>query len=100
MTEITQELIMDLLPVYFSGEASEETREAVEAYFAENPGFEQLARRLHAKILESAPVELSPDHEAQTFYQMKIRLAWGVLVLIGVLAVAAFFAVAIMFFVQ
>jgi len=97
MTEITQELIMDLLPVYFSGEASEQTREAVETYFAENPGFEKLARRMHAKILESAPVEMSPDHEARTFYQMKIGLAWGVLVLVGVLALGAFAAVAILF---
>ena len=100
MTEITQELIMDLLPVYFSGEASEQTREAVETYFAENPGFEQMARRMHAKILESAPVQMSPDHEARTLRRARITLMWGVLILIGVLAVGAFVAVAIMFVVQ
>jgi len=97
MTEITQDLVMDLLPVYFSGEASDQTRRIVETYFAENPAFEQMARRLHAKMLDAVPVGLSPDHEAKTFYQMKVRLAWGVLVLVGVLAIAAFAGAAILF---
>jgi hypothetical protein len=42
---VTRDLITDLLPVYFSGEASEDTRRVVEVYFRENPEFERIARK-------------------------------------------------------
>jgi hypothetical protein len=42
---ITQEVITDLLPVYFSGEASSDTRALVDSFFREHPDFEKLARR-------------------------------------------------------
>ena len=41
---ITQEVVTDLLPVYFSGEASRDTKSLVEEYFRENPDFERMAR--------------------------------------------------------
>ena len=41
---ITQGVVTDLLPVYFSGEASNDTRSLVEDYFRENPEFERIAR--------------------------------------------------------
>ena len=41
---ITQEVVTDLLPVYFSGEASSDTKLLVEEYFHENPDFERMAR--------------------------------------------------------
>ena len=41
---ITQEVVTDLLPVYFSGEASSDTKLLVEEYFRENPDFERMAR--------------------------------------------------------
>ena len=42
---ITREVVTDLLPVYFSGEASSDTKSLVEDYFRENPDFERVARR-------------------------------------------------------
>ena len=41
---ITQEVVTDLLPIYFSGEASSDTKLLVEEYFRENPDFERIAR--------------------------------------------------------
>lgn len=41
---ISREVVTDLLPVYFSGEASNDTKSLVEDYFRENPDFERLAR--------------------------------------------------------
>lgn len=41
---IAKEVIIDLLPAYFSGEASVPTRTLVEDYFRENPEFEREAR--------------------------------------------------------
>lgn len=42
--KITKEVVTDLLPVYFSGEASSDTKSLVEDYFRENPDFERMAR--------------------------------------------------------
>lgn len=41
---VTRDVMNDLLPVYFSGEASEDTRTLMEEYFRENPEFERMAR--------------------------------------------------------
>ena len=42
---ITQDVITDLLPLYFSGEASGDTRALVDSFFREHPDFEKLARK-------------------------------------------------------
>jgi heme/copper-type cytochrome/quinol oxidase subunit 4 len=41
---ITDGVVSDLLPVYFSGDASSDTKSLVEDYFRQNPEFERLAR--------------------------------------------------------
>ena len=54
---ITREVITDLLPIYFSGEASSDTKLLVEHYFLENPDFERLARSAGTPLetLRAAP---------------------------------------------
>ena len=42
--KLEREVIIDLLPAYFSGEASAATRTLVEDFFRENPDFEKSAR--------------------------------------------------------
>ena len=42
--KLEREVIIDLLPAYFSGEASAATRALVEDFFRENPDFEKSAR--------------------------------------------------------
>lgn len=48
---VSREVVTDLLPLYFSGEASEDTRQLVEEFFRENPDYERVARAA-AKPLE------------------------------------------------
>src|SRR5262249_38721990 len=43
--KLEREVIIDLLPAYFSGECSAATRTLVEDYFRDNPDFEAAARR-------------------------------------------------------
>lgn len=59
---IAREIIRDLLPIYWSGEASGPTREAVEAAFAQDPAFAAEARRAAEALVElpRAPTD-SPD---------------------------------------
>jgi hypothetical protein len=40
----TQEVVTDLLPIYFAGDASKDTKALVEDYFREHPDFERIAR--------------------------------------------------------
>ena len=42
---ITRNVVADLLPAYFSGEASEDTQSIVEEFFEQHPEFEREARR-------------------------------------------------------
>jgi anti-sigma factor RsiW len=43
---VTRDVITDLLPLYFSGEASDDSRKMVEEFFRQDPEFAHLARRL------------------------------------------------------
>jgi hypothetical protein len=63
---VTREVVTDLLPVYFSGEASGDTKLLVEDYFREDPDFERVARSA-ATPLETlraaAPIAAGPEKE-------------------------------------
>ena len=63
---VTRDVVTDLLPVYFSGEASEDTRRLVEEYFQGNPEFERIARKA-ATPLESlrAAKTIAPEAEKE-----------------------------------
>ena len=55
--KITREVVTDLLPIYFSGDASSDTKSLVEEYFHENPDFERMARSAGTPLetLRTAP---------------------------------------------
>jgi hypothetical protein len=46
--KVTRDVIYDLLPSYFAGDASDDTRALVEAYFETDPEFGRMASRFHA----------------------------------------------------
>ena len=49
---VTREVIYDLLPAYFAGDASDDTRALIEAYFATDPEFARMASRFQSLIAE------------------------------------------------
>jgi len=63
--KLEREVIIDLLPAYFSGEASAATRALVEGYFREDPEFEKFARSAGGPLesLKVAPLSLDPEKE-------------------------------------
>ncbi len=74
---ITQDIIEDLLPAYFSGEASADTRRLVEDYFGRNPAFAVQARRA-AQMLEAlgdTPLP-RPDGELTALKRVRRVLLW------------------------
>ncbi|HTU35582.1 MAG TPA: hypothetical protein VMF66_17390 [Candidatus Acidoferrum sp.] len=86
---VTRDVITDLLPVYFSGEASEDTKQLVEGYFHEDPDFERIARRAATPLetlRRAAPVSPDADKEKQDLQWardefVRRRLAFGVALL-------------------
>lgn len=52
---ITRDIARDLLPAYWSGEASADTRAAVEAYLAQDPAFAEEASRAARALADFEP---------------------------------------------
>jgi len=55
---VTREVITDLLPLYFSGEASADTVAMVDEFFRQDPEFAHLARRMsdvREKLVRDVP---------------------------------------------
>jgi len=71
---LEREVIVDLLPAYFSGEASAATRALVEYYFRQHPDFEKSARSA-ASPLESLKVPtMAPDPTKEKLALERARL--------------------------
>ena len=68
---VSKEIIIDLLPLYFDGEASKESQELVEIYFDENPEFAKDMTKMYKKMKTNSekdlsqimPIELNHDDE-------------------------------------
>jgi hypothetical protein len=74
--KITQDVIMDLLPVYFSGEASLDTKNLIEEFLREHPELSSVVEAQRAGFADSQellqPVEVaSADHELQTLIRTR-----------------------------
>lgn len=77
---ISHEVILDLLPVYLSGDASPATRELVDSYLAEHAAFSAEVRRLQADdggdLDGPMRASLPPDLELRTLGRTRTQLRW------------------------
>jgi anti-sigma factor RsiW len=74
---VTREVILDLLPVYLSGEASPATRTLVEEYMQQDAELAQRIRLQWADNLAKAlPSALPPDLELRSLRRTRSLLAW------------------------
>jgi anti-sigma factor RsiW len=75
--KVTQEVILDLLPVYLSGEASPATRALVEEYLKQD---EEFARRVRVQCAENfaaaLPSSLPPDLELRVLRRTRALLGF------------------------
>ena len=92
---VTREVIVDLLPVYLSGEASPATRSLVEEYMKQDP---ELAQRVRVQWAESfaklAPSAPPPDLELRALRRTHHLLAlqkWLLAIGIGFFATSLSF---------
>ena len=75
MENVTRDVIVDLWPLYVSGEASQDTRGLVEAFLRDAPEFARELKQDAKGPLRGHDVpSLTPDHELRTLAQIKRRL--------------------------
>jgi len=74
---VTREVVTDLLPIYFSGDASKDTKALVENFFVANPDFERVARSA-ARPLETLraapPIAAGPEKERRDLESVRCGL--------------------------
>jgi len=74
---VTREVILDLLPVYLSGEASPATRTLVEEYMKQDPDLAQRIRVQWAdNFAKAVPSALPPDLELRSLRRTRSLLSW------------------------
>ena len=76
---VTREVVTDLLPIYFSGEASGDTKVLVEDYFRQDPDFERIARSAAAPLetlRAAAPIAAGPEKEKRDLESVRWGLQW------------------------
>jgi hypothetical protein len=69
--KVTRDVIYDLLPAYFAGDVSDDTRALVEEYFESDPEFGRMAARFKTLVGERQPKSSSEvdeiERERKTF---------------------------------
>jgi anti-sigma factor RsiW len=73
---ITREVILDLLPVYLSGEASPATRALVEEYLKQDTELAQRIRLQADNLAKAVPSALPPDLELRSLRRTRRLLSW------------------------
>jgi hypothetical protein len=72
MTEVARNVILDLLPLYLSGEASEETITLVKKYLDSDPDLAELAHKMaQAASHNQAPAPRTKEAQMEGFEKTK-----------------------------
>ena len=93
---ITREVVNDLLPIYFSGEASGDTKVLVEDYFRQDPDFERIARNV-ATPLETLRIAAPIKARSETEKRDLESVLWGLRRRKWLFGVSAFLTLAPLF---
>ena len=91
---VPREVILDLLPLYLSEEASPETRELVKEYLDNDPDLARLAIQWKERFPESPPVPVNHDAQAVAYQEAKRQIANRVITVAAVVAIGTLFLAA------
>lgn len=75
MMNLHEDVILDLLPVYFGDEASQASREIVDAYFEAHPQFAKTVRAAQAHVTH-VPGNASANGGQVAIKRVKSQLKW------------------------
>jgi hypothetical protein len=74
---VTRDVIYDLLPAYFAGDVSADTRKLIEDFFATDPEFGRMAARFQTiaeRARQSDAVSIEAERERRSFSRVRARL--------------------------
>jgi hypothetical protein len=84
MTHVPEEVILDLLPLYFTGEASAASTELVDSYFAAHPHFAKTMRAVNSSP-PYVPGNAAPNEGHAAIRRVKNHMIWrSALIAIGI----------------
>jgi hypothetical protein len=83
---VTKDVILDLLPLYYSDEASNDTRVLVEDHLQRDPELAKLAEAGRTRLTGPPPPPVNPDAQALAFSEAKRQIANRVITLAIVVA--------------
>lgn len=69
--KVTRDVVTDLLPVYFSDQASVDTKQLIESFFREDPEFARIAKEKSRLRFEEFNIQLPVQHEADALARTK-----------------------------
>lgn len=83
---VTREVIMDLLPLYLSDEASTDSRALVQEHLENDPELARMAAQWKDRLPEPPPVPVNHDAQAIAYQEAKRQIANRVITLAAAIA--------------
>ncbi len=90
MSNITRDVILDLLPLYLANEVSADTRLLVASFLEQDPTLARIAEQSHMVFTDDAPIPVSKETEMETYKETKKLMFWRTAIIAGVAAFALF----------
>lgn len=90
MSEVTRDVILDLLPLYLADEVSADTRILVEKYLEQDQTLARIAEQSHMMFADDAPIPLSKETEMELYKETKRLMYWRTIIIAGVVACVLF----------
>jgi anti-sigma factor RsiW len=86
MMAVTRDVILDLLPLYFSDEASPDSQALVKEHLESDPELARLATQWKERIPEAPPAAVNPDAQVMAYQEAKRQIANRVITLAAAIA--------------
>jgi hypothetical protein len=91
MSEVTRNVILDLLPLYLADEVSVDTRTLVEKYLESDPELLAIVEKsAAAKLPEDIPIPLKKEDQMEAYLQAKKYMMRRTLIWASLIALALF----------
>jgi hypothetical protein len=88
MMAVTRNVILDLLPLYLSDEASQDTRVLVEEHLEADQELARLATQWKNRLPEVPPAPVNPEAQALAYQEAKRRITNRIITLAAAIAFA------------
>jgi anti-sigma factor RsiW len=88
MMAVTRDVIVDLLPLYFSDEASPDSQALVKEHLESDPELARLATQWKERMPEAPPAPVNPDAQAMAYLEAKRQIANRVIIIAAAIAFA------------